>query len=474
MFHSPGFSPSAADLLALVGDGVIATDEAGCILIFSQAAESMFGYEAAEALGRPVEMLMPPEHRDGHAEDVRRFARDAAPRQRLMGRRREVVGLRRDGGTFPIKATLSRREIDGRAVLNVVVRDITDRKRIEAELKTRSEALERSERRLRLALRGGRMGVWEWDPVACELLLDAAARRIWRLPEGLRLTREEAFRRVHPDDLGVLRAAIVEAERTGADYRCECRIRDHEGGVRWLAEKGSVLPADPESGVEKPGLLGVVFDVTERRALDKQRDLLAAEIEHRMKNTLGLVNAIVRLSARSAESVDGYRRALQGRLGALADTQRHVDGGGATLSDMLLSELEPYRAGEGGNVVLDGPVVALPGALATSLRLAVHELATNAAKYGALSRDGGRLAVCWRIDVADGARRLLLDWRESGGPEVAPPRRRGFGSTVIESTLAQSLRGEVELDYDPAGLRCRIALPLQAGSGESPWVNGGA
>ncbi|WP_349371534.1 PAS domain S-box protein [Salinarimonas sp.] len=465
MFHSPGFTPSADDVLALVGDGVIATDEAGRILIFSQAAESMFGYEAAEALGRSVEMLMPPVHRDGHAEDVRRFARDAAPRQRLMGRRREVVGLRRDGSTFPIEATLSRREIDGRTVLTVVVRDITDRKRIEAELKTRSEALERSERRLRLALRGGRMGVWEWDPVACELLLDAAARRIWRLPEELRLTREEAFRRVHPDDIGALRAAIAEAERTGADYRSEYRIRDDEGGVRWLAEKGSVLPVDPESGAGKPGMLGVVFDVTERRALDEQRDLLAAEVEHRMKNTLGLVNAIVGLSAGSADSVDGYRRALQGRLGALADTQRHLDGGGigATLSDMLLSELEPYRAGEGGNVVLDGPMVALPDALATSLRLAVHELATNAAKYGALSRPGGRLAVCWRIEGADGARRLVLDWRESGGPEVAPPRRRGFGSTVIESTLAQSLRGEVDLDYDPAGLRCRIVLPLEAG-----------
>ena len=187
---------SASDILALVGDGIIVTDESGRILLFNRAAEAIFGYEPGEVLGNPVEMLIPERFRDEHAKITSEFAAGGENAVRLMGRSREVAGLRKNGEEFPVEATLSRRLLGRTTTLTVAVRDISERKMLERQVEARTRALEESEKRLRLALRSAEMGTlgvglrdrqpaFRWR---CEAALGPAPRgrpdRRWRLQHG--------------------------------------------------------------------------------------------------------------------------------------------------------------------------------------------------------------------------------------------------------------------------------------------------
>jgi two-component sensor histidine kinase len=197
-------------------------------------------------------------------------------------------------------------------------------------------------------------------------------------------------------------------------------------------------------------------DVTDRVLAERQQKLLVDELNHRVKNTLATVQAIAQQTLRSAADPPAFQAAFEARLLALSKTHdllTATNWRGAALRDVLLVELKPYAPNQ---YQLEGPDVDLTPAEALALGLVVHELATNAAKYGALSEGEGCVSVAWSI--GDG--RLSLTWRERGGPHVAPPSRRGFGSRLIERSLQGSLSGEARLEFAPAGLVCRIELPL--------------
>jgi two-component sensor histidine kinase len=199
-------------------------------------------------------------------------------------------------------------------------------------------------------------------------------------------------------------------------------------------------------------------DVTDRVLAERQQKLLVDELNHRVKNTLATVQAIARQTARATPEPAAFRDAFEARLLALSKTHNLLTDAGwmsAALADVLRAELEPF--GE-GRFRLDGRAVALSSAEAVALGLVFHELATNAAKYGAFSRPEGRLEVSWRVKDA----RLTLTWREFGGPTVVTPDRKGFGSRLIERSLEGQLGGGAHLDFAPAGLICRIELPLAA------------
>ena len=221
------------------------------------------------------------------------------------------------------------------------------------------------------------------------------------------------------------------------------------------------------------GVAAFFRDVTARREAEARRDLLAREVDHRSKNALAVVQAALRLT--KADDVPGYVAAVEGRVGALARAQTllaYDRWGGADLRELLHAELEPFLGGGGAGapdqgagprVELAGPPVAVPAGAAQPLAMAVHELATNAVKHGALSAHGGRVSVSWRLDraVAAAEQVLRLRWREAGGPPVSkPPERRGFGSRVIESTLSHQLGGEVRKAWNPGGLVCDVDVPL--------------
>ena len=209
-------------------------------------------------------------------------------------------------------------------------------------------------------------------------------------------------------------------------------------------------------------MIGVNFDISERRRAEDQRQLLMSEMQHRLRNLLTVVNAVAQVSDRS-ENVELYREALLARLNAIQGAQRlllDAPSGAPTLSDLLVPELAPYSNKDASNIVLEGPLVAIPTVLGIPLGLAVHELATNAAKYGALSVPSGKLEVSWAVSAQENGQKLSLRWREHGGPPVQPPRRRGFGTTLLQRSLGRMEGASVGLDSAPEGLRCLIELPL--------------
>lgn len=204
----------------------------------------------------------------------------------------------------------------------------------------------------------------------------------------------------------------------------------------------------------------VIRDVSIRIGEEKQRLLVANEIAHRLRNSMAVINAIVTLTARDSSSVDEFQNALLGRFAAISRTHEsliHRAWVEADLRELLESELAPYLTKK-PQIALHGPDVAIDREVAVALALVFHELATNASKYGSLSTEAGQLAVDWQIIVSK-KRLLEVIWQEVGGPVVALPKRRGFGSELISSNLIGH-GGKATLNYLPAGLKCTLTLPL--------------
>lgn len=208
-------------------------------------------------------------------------------------------------------------------------------------------------------------------------------------------------------------------------------------------------------------LTAVHRDITERKALEEVREAAARELDHRMKNVLSIVNSLVSISAVGAVSVEDFQASLSGRLKALAATQKALRFGeqSASLSELILAELAQYRTPDGANVVIQGPSVPLGPKAAQLLALAVHELATNATKYGALTAIGGCVTVTCALEGEGDDGFLVIRWQEAGGPTVNPPKGQGFGTRLIRKVVAKALKAEVTMDYRPEGLICRMAVP---------------
>ena len=205
-------------------------------------------------------------------------------------------------------------------------------------------------------------------------------------------------------------------------------------------------------------------DVSERVQAEKERALLMRELDHRVKNTLATVLAIARQTANSSTTVADFSEAFQARLMALAQTHNLLNQGrweGASLRQILTAELSPFtREAENPRFSLDGEDTRLTPAQAVVFGMAFHELATNAAKHGALSTPAGRLDVSWSIEDAASGKRLQFKWVESGGPAVKPPTRHGFGTYLLENALPHETGGEVTLEYAPEGVRCTFSVPV--------------
>lgn len=206
----------------------------------------------------------------------------------------------------------------------------------------------------------------------------------------------------------------------------------------------------------------IVRDITERQVAEKHRQLLLGELNHRVKNMLAVVQSIAEQSLKG-DGLAEVRSAFSERIRALSAAQELLtenEGVAAPIGDIIDRALAPFPID--GRVVATGPELFIEGRMATALTMAVHELATNACKYGALSTSDGHIAVEWASPPDDEAPQLTLRWEERGGPDVKPPTRRGFGSRMIERVLAAELNGEVAMDFEPSGLVCTVIAPLPA------------
>jgi PAS domain S-box-containing protein len=211
------------------------------------------------------------------------------------------------------------------------------------------------------------------------------------------------------------------------------------------------------------GLVGVTSDVTTRRQAEERERLLAREVDHRAKNLLAVVQSIVQLTR--ADDIAGFTRSLSGRIQSLARAHSLLAASrweGADLKQLMTEELAPFAARGSGRVSIAGPATKLRPEAAQALALVIHELATNAAKYGALSGEAGQVEIEWSLAVASEEPRLCIRWRERDGPAVTgAPTRRGFGSTVMQASVERQLKGKVRLDWETHGLTCELALPAE-------------
>jgi two-component sensor histidine kinase len=211
------------------------------------------------------------------------------------------------------------------------------------------------------------------------------------------------------------------------------------------------------------GLTCAAVDITERKEGEAHLRLLLRELTHRSKNLLAVIQAMARQTARHTGSTEGFLEQFGARLHALAtshDLLIQESWYGASLPELVRSHLSRYLDGSDPQVTVEGPNIVLKPEAAQSLGLALHELAENAAKYGALSVPRGRADIAWRRMPAQDGHGVEIRWTESGGPAVKSPERRGFGSLVIERNLARSLDAEVELSFAEEGVSCRMVIPL--------------
>ena len=257
-------------------------------------------------------------------------------------------------------------------------------------------------------------------------------------------------------------AAVIAAKRqvlaSGEPKRAEVPLADVPG-MRW--HDLHIEPLQNEAG-DVVGLTCASVDVTERKEGEAHLRLLLRELTHRSKNLLAVIQAMARQTARHTGSIDTFLAQFSARLQALAashDLLVRESWYGASLGELIRSQLGGYLDRSNDQVSIEGPAIAIKPEAAQNLGLALHELAVNAAKFGALSVPGGRVSITWsRLDNADG-NAVELDWRERLGPKVKLRRKKGFGSMVIERNLARALDAEVNMDFDPDGLHCHIVIP---------------
>lgn len=325
------------------------------------------------------------------------------------------------------------------------------------------EALRQSERQLEFALHAGRFGSWAIDLKTGLLTASEFFRANFGLAPDAALAHDfDLDRYTHPDDRDRLHRTREQAIRDHTDFESEYRTLSPGGEERWILVRGQAA-YDADGSAER--IAGISLDITARKAAEERQRLLVDELNHRVKNTLATVQSIAIQSRGETLDAATFEAAFLARLNALArvhDLLSRVSWEGASLEDVVQQTLAPYLAAGDhiGRVRLDGPDVRLGPNAAVTLTMAFHELATNAAKYGALSVDAGRVEVRWKADSPNAPSLVEINWRESGGPPVVMPSERGFGSRFVERGLAREFDGSVELQFASTGVRCRMRIPL--------------
>jgi PAS domain S-box-containing protein len=331
-----------------------------------------------------------------------------------------------------------------------VIRDITERKTIEAELLT-------SQARYKSALQVGRIGSWETNFDTGQRIWSEEGEALF----GLRLKggighvggpNDEYRAALHPEDRHLVERfhRLAHSQDT---FESEYRIAGRDGKVAWVAGRGHVVARDANGRARR--LVSVVADITARKEAERHVTFLMQEIAHRSKNLLSVVQAIAGQTARSAQSVKDFDARFRKRLHALAasnDILVSQDWQHASLDTLVKKQLAPFVGDNWHRIDCGGPEFDVDANAAQAIGLALHELATNAAKYGALSTPEGRLAVRWSVEASGAQSETTIAWIESGGPPVVAPTRKGFGQTVMEQMVAQAVGGTVKLEYAPAGL----------------------
>jgi PAS domain S-box-containing protein len=367
----------------------------------------------------------------------------------------EVMGLLCVGDP-ELRATPTERQRQMLSGLADLARDELARDAMIAEARARS-AIDQG--RAELALNAAGLGDFEWDLAIDTLRLSERVQGIlgWGVAEegpgefsGLVLLIPEG-------DRARVQALVLDGLTLHGRFLLETQfIRPQDGRTIW-GEVAGVLVSDPAGAPLK--MIGVIQDITARKAAEEEREALVAELDHRVKNVLASVQSMAAQSARKASSMDGFLKTFSGRLKSMASAHQLLTATrwrGAGMHNIAAAELGGLAPGQ---TRWEGPDIALTPRATNAMSLALHELATNAVKFGALSTEDGRVEVRWRLSASGG---VELRWEESGGPPVAPPTRRGFGATLLEKVTGRELEGAVNVEPRREGLRVLITVGAAA------------
>jgi PAS domain S-box-containing protein len=421
--------------------------------LVNRAYESWFGLPRSEIIGKTVGELLGQEAADAREEI---FEAVFAGKPQEFEAFTPVPGgsARATHIQYVPRFTLNR-EVDG---FYVLVNDISGRKAIEEELRRSVERLTESEARFRAMAEAAPVMIWLSGPGGESEYLNRAYLEFFGSNEA-DVLGFGWMPIAHPDDAEGNLQEYLAALREQRPFEVEARFRRADGRYRLLHSVG--VPRFDAHG-SYLGHIGVSRDVTDERGAEAQQKLLIGELNHRVKNTLAIVQSLAWQTLRDQSVSPEVGRSFEQRLMALAtahDVLTTKNWNPASIELIIRGGLDALSIGQ-ERVSIVGPLLRVPPKTAVSLAMAVHELATNALKYGSLSIPQGEVLIAWEVNDE----RFELTWTERGGPPVSAPSRRGFGTRLLQRGLAAELEGDAVLNFDPAGLVCTIAAPLPAGA----------
>ena len=427
-------------------DAIYALSPSLQIETWNRGAETIFGYAPAEIIGKSERDLCPPSVLASLDELVRQVQDHGAAVTV------DAVRWRKDRSKIRVILSLTPiRELSGRTVgYAVVAHDITARKRTERQLR---EAVAHTS----LALAAGRMGTFEMELATERCTWSDQVYAVLGLDRTNFVPTLGSIRDlVHPDDQTTF-SECLDSALSGGSFEAELRVRHQDGRYIWVSCRGLVRFNGDDI---PPGLFGVMTDITERKQAERNQQLLIGELNHRVRNTLATVQAIASQTLRRARSPTDFVPSFSGRIQALSRAHTlltRTAWQGTELNTLIKEQL---LLGSADRISCEGPRVSLDPQIALQLALVLHELGTNARKYGSLSVPQGSVTVKWRTDDASDGRSLHLTWTERDGPPVKKPDSTGFGTLLIERSLQQGQGGHSRICFDPAGVTCNIRLPL--------------
>lgn len=330
--------------------------------------------------------------------------------------------------------------------------DITDLRQKELETKAK---LRQSEARLQLAYEVADIGAWDLDLRKRRSVWSAGLYNLLGLEQAQPASDQLFFEHVHPDDADWLRERFAESIAARTNFDEVFRVLRSDGEARIVAGKGRVVE---EIDGEPTRMIGVNYDITERMEAQEHGNLLMQEVNHRFKNMLSLVQAVARQTMQSQS--EGFLERFNARIHALSAAQDmlvHNKWTGVDVEALVRSQLAHLKDAIGRRIWIAGPQLRIKADAAQALGMAIHELSTNAGKYGSLSNEKGDVSIDWRLETdLLGQQEFVISWIEKDGPPVKEPAHTGFGSIVIEKMTKHALDASVEVKYAPEGLVWRL------------------